>query len=254
MSSLKAIQLLSKAALIAKEERKTFSGEGISKKIQDIKYLSSQKKVPRLSLRKEVILLENQLQKVVEVEEKLSKEKDKESIAVAALKQQITILKNKLKAVEDLALEKKVNHLSFLLGEHLARKEIPSEVALSSLEIAAPLPTTNADLAKKAEMLQKRLEALKQELNITKELGNKTPAEIRQIEERIKAFEEKLREFYEHYPEAMPEEGGVEGPVPEVKHTLLFAEPKEAVEVEEEVKEAERELPLPPPPRMRRRD
>src|SRR3989344_7259305 len=132
MSSLKAMQLLSKAASIAQGERETFSRDGVSKKIQDIKYLSSQKKVPRLSLRKEVILLENQLQKVVEVEEKLNKEKEKESITVAALKQQITILKNKLKAVEDVSLEKKVNHLSFLLGEHLARKEIPGEVALSA--------------------------------------------------------------------------------------------------------------------------
>ena len=250
------MQLLSKAASIAQGERETFSRDGVSKKIQDIKYLSSQKKVPRLSLRKEVILLENQLQKVVEVEEKLNKEKEKESITVAALKQQITILKNKLKAVEDVSLEKKVNHLSFLLGEHLARKEIPGEVALSAMETGELAATTDLDIAKKAAMLQRRLEALKQELNLTKELGNARPQEIRQIEDQIRAFEEKLREFYEHHPEAMLEEvATVEVPAAEVKHTLLFSKPQaEDAEVEEEIQEAERELPLPPPPRMRKRE
>ena len=124
MSSLQAIQLLTTVARIAREEHESFSKVEITKKLQDIKYLSSQKKVPRLSLRKDIIHLENQLQGVLGLEERFARQKDKESITVASLKQQLSMLKNKLRAVEDLDLDKKVDHLSFLLGEHLAKLEI----------------------------------------------------------------------------------------------------------------------------------
>src|SRR3989338_7720933 len=137
MSSLHALQLLTTAARLAQQEHEFIPKAEIIKKLEDIKYLSSQKKVPRLSLRKEIIHLENQLHGVLELDERFARQKNKESIAVASLKQQITVLKNKLRAVEDLELEKKVEHLSFLLGEHLAKREIAQEVSLTETMAAA---------------------------------------------------------------------------------------------------------------------
>lgn len=273
MSSLHAIQLLTSAARLAREEQEIVSKVEINKKLQDIKYLSSQKKVPRLSLRKEIIHLENQLQGVLELDERFARQKDKESIAVASLKQQITMLKNKLRAVEDLDLDKKVDHLSFLLGEHLAKREIAGEVAMVS---AAPVQESSTaeqteeqveekhqaglDEAKKAAMLQRRLDALKQELEIHRALETKKPQEMQEIERMITLLEEKLQQYYEQHPEAMLHEiGSVDVPANfEVKHKMLFpqTEQKEEESVQEdseEMKEAQRLLPLPPPPRMRKK-
>lgn len=272
MSSLHALQLLTTAARISREEQETVSKAEITKKLQDIKYLSSQKKVPRLSLRKEIIHLENQLQGVLELDERFARQKDKESITVASLKQQIAVLKNKLRAVEDLDLDKKVDHLSFLLGEHLARKEIAGDVTLTNAvsreEVQIETQTeeieekhqAGLDAAKKAAMLQRRLDALKQELEIHRALETKKPQEMQEIERMITLLEEKLQQYYEQHPEAMLHEiGSIDVPANfEVKHKMLFpqTEQKEEEKVEEdseEMKEAQRQLPLPPPPRMRKK-
>ncbi len=292
MGSLQAIQLLTTAARLARDERESFSKVEINKKLQDIKYLSSQKKVPRLSLRKDIIHLENQLQGVLELEERFARQKDKESITVASLKQQLSALKNKLRAVEDLDLDKKVDHLSFLLGEHLAKREIAVEVALTEavapvsilpLEEKAQIPEVaekkveekieekteelpedkhqaSLDTGKKAAMLQKRLEALKGELDIHRELESKSPREVKVLEGKIALFEGKLQQYYEQHPEAMLHEvGTVEVPADfEVKHKMLFPqavkeEEEKVEELPEDVKEVQRALPLPPPPRMKKK-
>ena len=62
MASFRTIQLLSRISSIAQREKESFSKTEIIKKINEIKYLSSQKKVPKLTLRKEIIHLENQLE------------------------------------------------------------------------------------------------------------------------------------------------------------------------------------------------
>ena len=166
MGSLQALQLLTTAARLAKEEYESVSKAEITKKLEDIKYLSSQKKVPKLSLRKEIIHLENQLQGVLELEDRFARQKNKESVAVASLKQQITVLKNKLRAVGDLELDKKVEHLSFLLGEHLAKMEVASEVAMTEavpikeIPIEAKIPEIMKEKAEESEIEQKLPESL----------------------------------------------------------------------------------------------
>ena len=55
MVSINAYILLQKAATISLQKWDAVSKQEIQRKINEIKYLSSQKKVPRLSLRKEVI-------------------------------------------------------------------------------------------------------------------------------------------------------------------------------------------------------
>ena len=276
MSSLHALQLLTTAARLAQQEHEFIPKAEIRKKLEDIKYLSSQKKVPRLSLRKEIIHLENQLQGILGLEERFARQKDKESITVASLKQQIMALKNKLRTVEDLELEKKVEHLSFLLGEHLAKREVASEVAMTKAAITqAPVEApaseekgeaaeygtdekhqASLDAAKKAAMLQRRLDALKREAEIHRELETKNPQEMLLIEEKIKLFEDKLQQYYEQHPEAMLQEmASIEVPADfEVKHKMLFPQTEKKEDgMSEEVREAEKMLPLPPPPRMKKR-
>jgi len=261
MSSLQAIQFLTAAARYAREGE-SFSKDEIVKKLQDIKYLSSQKKVPRLTLRKEVILLEDQLQGALQLEQKLSREKNKDSIAVTSLKQQLTILKTKLKAVEDLELDKKLDHLSFLLGEHLAKQEVAGEIelaqAVESTQTQKSSPHIMMDAGAKVAMLQRRLDALKQELELYRELKTKKPAELQQIEKSINLIETKLEQYQEHHPRTKTaNEEEKERVIPgEVKHTLLFpkAESKEEdTEVQEKDMELQKQLPLPPPPRMRKK-
>ena len=191
MGSLHAIQLLSKTAHAVHEERQAFSKEEILKKVNEIKYLSSQKKVPKLTLRKEIIHLENQLQGVMELERKFLREKNTESNKISGLKQQITTLKHRLNSVEDQDLNQKVNKLTYLLGEHLARKEVSKEVAVSH-QPARSAPSED-NTARKCSMLQKRLEALRHELEIHKELGSKNPQELEAIEEKVHMLEEKIK-------------------------------------------------------------
>ncbi|MBI2125437.1 hypothetical protein HYV87_02440 [Candidatus Woesearchaeota archaeon] len=235
MASLQTMQLLNKAALISRQQKESFSKPEILKKVNEIKYLSGQRKVPRLTLRKEIIHLENQLQGIMELEKKLLREKNKESLKVNSLKQQIESLKQKLRTEEG-EFDKKVEKLTHLLGEHLAKKEISQQVAATSLRMA---PAEEVKKGREADagkvmMLQKRLEALKQELQIHKELESKNPHEIEEMEERIALIEEKLRQYK-----------GTSEPV-EVRHKMMFEEkPVRDVEVE-------KELPLPPPPRMER--
>ena len=255
MSSLPAMQLLSKAAHLSQEKKELFSKREILQKINEIKYLSAQKKVPKLTLRKEIIHLEHQLQGVIELEKKLLREKNKESVKMTALKQQITMLKNKLKTVEDQELDQKVERLSYLLGDYLAKKEVSKEVTFTkTAAVAAPLERKekkkeedSSALIQKAAMLQKRLEALKNELKIHQELETKRPEVLQMIEEKIMLLEGKLQSFYEKHPEALVYSvGTVEMPVPgeEIRHELLFPQ--------SDGKKVEGTLPLPPPPRMER--
>lgn len=244
MASLQALQLLTNAAHLAQKQKESFSKPEILQKINEIKYLTGQKKVPKLTLRKEVIHLENQLKGVIELEKKLLREKNVESTKITSLKQQINLLKNKLKAVEDQELDKKVDKLSYLLGEYLAKKEVSKEVAATSWRVPPPVEERKEDAAQKAHMLQKRVEALKQELKIHQELGSKNPHELELLEGKIMLLEQKLREFYQKHPELQKKE---ERMPPPVKHEVLFPQPVREKEVL-----VEKELPLPPPPRMER--
>ncbi|MBU0457622.1 MAG: hypothetical protein ABH824_00050 [Nanoarchaeota archaeon] len=277
MSSLRAKQFLSNLAYISQKERETFSREEIVKKINEIKYLSAQKKVPKLTLRKEIIHLEDKLQGVIELEKKLIREKNKESVKVNSLKQQINTLKNKLEVSENKELSKKVEKLSHLLGEHLAKKETSKEIALSgkvlkesraeqAKSIEVKVKKLDSETIKKANTLRERLEALKHELAIHTELETKSSEELEIIKSKIEFINEKLNDFYEKHPELLVQEIGVvetEKEVPiikeekEVKHLMLFSPSAEISEEETtfngEDLELEKELPLPPPPRIRKK-
>src|SRR3989344_7429436 len=128
MGSFKAMLLLMKVARISEQQQFSFSKQEIISKINEIKYLSSQKKVPKLTLRKEILHLENKLTVVLNLEKKVLKKRKEESAKVTSLKRQITYLKHQLAACEDKNLNQKVDKLTHLLGDSLAHIDASKKV------------------------------------------------------------------------------------------------------------------------------
>lgn len=260
MGFLQAKLLLIKAAQMSRNERETFSKQEIVQKINEIKYLSAQKKVPKLTLRKEIIHLENKLKEVLELEKKLYRYTSSESAKVTGLKRQIKTLKENAAYSKDEDMSKKVNKLSHLLGESLAKKEIKEDVALSQKVVkelkgedqkAAKEKKLNPEMIEKAHALQDRLNALRQEIKIYQELETKSPEEMKVMETQAKLIQQKLRQFYEKHPELLTQDlGPIEIKPTEVKHKILFSPEDYFEEMSKKKKSPPEELPLPPPPRI----
>ncbi len=233
MTSLKTIQLLLKVGENYQKQKETFSSKEISTKINEIKYLSAQKKVPRLTLRKSIVHLENEIKKITGLEEALAKQKKHESIKVALLKRQTAKLKKELETAKSEELKKKVNKLSYLLAELLAKRNSEADIKLSQEmlkgiklkpEIAKLLekPTdesknktekkvqkkqkTEKSFSKKENItrewnlvrlkyLHKRLDNLKEKLNFQLKQETNDPQKIQQIKERITEFENSLEKY-----------------------------------------------------------
>ncbi len=261
MSFVNASQVLLRAAQHYQKEKLTFSREEISKRINEIKYLSAQKKVPKLTLRKEIIHLENKLQGVYELERKMATQKRQESAKVTALKRQNAELQKKLAAAEDKDLQKKVEKLTQLLGEYTAQRGVREDVALALAEVQGvkatplkiPAEEPNLDVVQqRLDALQDRLKMLKQEVDITKELKKKIPP---QLEKSVDLIQQKVNEMYTRYPQLLQKRMAAFAPPiiekKEVKHTLLFDTPPVTVPEDEDM-ESEKELPLPPPPKMKK--
>ncbi len=281
MSYYQAKNLLVKTASYYQRQKEAVSKTEIRKKINEIKYLSAQKKVPKISLRKEIIHLENTLEGVFGLEKALLVQQKREAAKVNALKAEIAALKRLLAVSDDQDLRKKVNHITHILGEFKAQEETKKDVALSR-KVAAEEP--DEETVKRVHWLQERLASLKQELEAGR--GLKEDNEIEKIEQKISLLEANLEQFYREHPSlkakepgrkpepalgektggeavAEPEEGTagrgrpefVEIPSlhpPRARHTFILGGPEEKKEVvlsKEERVELEKELPLPPPPR-----
>lgn len=224
MSSLKAQQLLLNAATIYFDERQTLPKVDILKRIQEIKYLSSQKKIPKLSLRKEILQLEQQLQRTFKIEAKLQFRGNQESLQIASLRSQISQLKHRLVLTEDRDLHRKVEKLSCLLGDCLAQKNAAEQAMLQANALQEQQPEQQKNLL---ETLQERLEVLKTQLEEKEDISL---TRRQQLETKIDLLEEKVKElrleetkkntvFDTTLPEnIMPEKK-------EVKHTLIFHSP-----------------------------
>lgn len=246
MSNLKTKQLLINAANLYQKKKMSFSRESISRKINEIKYLAAQRNVPKLSLRKQIISLENQLDSVMELEKSLLSGEKKESSLVMALKKENHLLKKRLALLNDKELQKKVNKISHVLGDSFAKREISVDVLLSEKtmeeqkkeEEPAPEPVSS-DGSIKILMLGHRLEALKKELEIKKHTDGRDEKKIQQIERRI-AEVEAILDKYSFSKSAQEMEG-------EVRHKIFLGKP---LMPKEEIYFLQGDLPLPPPPRM----
>lgn len=214
MSSLKTQQFLLKVATIYLNERQVLPKADVLKIIQEIKYLSAQKKVPKLTLRKEIIHLEQQMQRVFEIEEKLNLKEKQESVKITSLKRQITLLKNRLSMAEDKDLQRKVEKLSSLLGECLAKKNSAEDANLQE-HVVAEQPV---DKQTQLQVLEQRLTMLKDKVDEDEDLSLEARE---QLEAKIELLEEKLQQLRQ---EELPQEETTPESQ-EIKHTLIFHSP-----------------------------
>ncbi len=242
MTSLQAYSLLMKLAGITHRQQELFSRKEIEHRINEIKYLSSQKKIPKLTLRKEIIHLENKLKDITHLEEIINDERTKAAAKIAYLKRQNAFLKRQLSAAGDKNIVEKVNRVSHLLVDTVAQKEVAEQISLSERRIEE-----RQDKAARTESLKNRIDMLKQELDYNKIYDKLNPEKVRIIEQQIAELEEKLLRFAEKssmvIPTAMPM-ATIDGEEEKIKHDMLFhTEPPQ-----KKLISVKKELPLPPPP------
>lgn len=247
MSTFQALELVKKIATIVHQEQESISREEITKKINEIKYLSAQKKLPKLTLRKEIIHLENKVAKIFEWEKKKAKEKKKESTKIAALKRQNTILKKKLAAVEDKDVTQKVEKLSHLIGDSLAKKEAHKDVVLAQRIVKQERKVQ--DDKQRVMDLSRRLQLLKHEFEVTKRSENANPEKLKLIARSIGLIESKLKQYAA--PVVKQDMGVINLRPPEeaVKHEVLFHQPPPQKVAHLDHQQIQKDLPLPPPPK-----
>jgi len=251
VTSLKQKQLLYNLSRYYQHEREAFSKIEIVKKLNQIKYLSSQKNVPKLSLRKKIQQLEQQLESITKFEETVIKEKNRESAKVTALKRQIASMKKNMGSNEGSHLHKKVDKLNHLLGESLAKKTIKEDIELSkkvleeskNSELSKPITVevnekvnvevrvSKKDSVKKRSpderweemrigLLNKKLAELRIKLSKTN-LGSE---ENRLLQEKVNLIDSKLKSIsnkeINEPVEAKVEETAL--PLPEIKSQPMF--------------------------------
>ncbi|HIJ10684.1 TPA: hypothetical protein HA278_01375 [Candidatus Woesearchaeota archaeon] len=222
---LKASQLLLRTAFLLEEQKKVFSRKEITKKINEIKYLAKQKKVPRLTLQKKIVHLEQQLKQVYELEKRLLREKKKENIKIGALKRQIKALHKRLEMSESPHFHKKVEKLSHLLGDQMARKETEKQVRAKTI-----IPPTVSGLSKPD--LLARVEKLKL---LVEKVRKEDPKHAELILARIQLIESKLQ-------------GAASTPLATGKHTMMMKSSGLGSKTFADLK-IQKELPVPPPPK-----
>jgi len=266
MSSLRATQLLLQAASSYQKEKETFSKHQIVKKINEIKYMSKQKGVPKFEIRKEIIKLENKLNEIFELEKNLLSSRKKESKKIASLRRQLTISKKKLAVSQDEDLHKKVNRLSHLLGDILAKRGTEEDVDLTKkvfaeMHLKPPIkeerrekvktikPKINLSSIDEREVvnpdrltsLQQRLQLLKHELEIKKHL-EKDSQKFNLLDQKIKLIDHKLQSYTTL---ANISNSSESNKAASERHSLVLGELPKEIDIS-----LENELPLPPPPKM----
>ena len=281
MYSLYTRQLLAIAAHWYQKEREVFSRAEIAARLNEIKYLSAQKKVPKLTLRKEIVHLERQLQSVFELEKRLLKTEKQESAKVTVLKKQITQLKKQLATLGDQDIHSKVEKVAFLIGDCLAKKDAQEEVELcqkveselekqnvrtvrpGKIDSPAPLQMEEMDTALRVRELMQRMIALRDELQLQKQMGHTNSQQATQIDAKITLLEQKIGTYNQQQSSMLTQKINPlkENTTAEMilqerpKHTLLLkaTDATAPVMVQPAVDvELEKLLPLPPPPRMMR--
>ena len=204
---MKAVQLLLQAANLYHTQRESFSKTEILKRINQIKYLSKKKGSSKFDIRKEIVKLENQMSSIFELEKKIASRRKQESVKVASLKRQLTIAKKRLAASENKDITKKVDKLSHLLGDFLAKHGTTEDIGLTmnamrELNISLPrhkgiqraLHKQFSHSPNKLAYIQQRLQLLKNELELKKQ-AEKNPKVISVLEKQIEMIDKKVQAY-----------------------------------------------------------
>src|SRR3989338_6141144 len=115
MSFFQAYQLLGAAAREYQYQQEAFSTAEIVARINEIKYLSAQRKIPKLSLRKEILHLEEKVKSLSELEQHRLKQKHRESAQEKVLKKHLAELKRRLAATNEKDIHRKMDRITSLM-------------------------------------------------------------------------------------------------------------------------------------------
>lgn len=211
--------------------------------VQELKDLSAQKHVPKLTLRREILELEKKLHLLLSVEQRVRREKQQESIRVEAVKEQMSILRRRLAASEDKDVHKKIDKMTHLLGESLLRQDVAEEVAAEVSRAAEEKPEEQKDeqRRKQLQQLEGRLQSFQKKLQFSGADGEQAAA----VRKLFAVIERKVQALRRQY-------GLPETPVKKAKHTLLFSphvEKGEREGSESHTDNSEIDFPLPPAPK-----
>lgn len=244
MTFFTARALLLNVARLYEQQRESFSRKEIVAKLNEIKYLSSHKKVPKLTLRREVIHLEHKLERLFELEARLKKQKKEESAKVIALKKEIVYLKKRLVVAQDREMHKKIEKLSHLLGDLIAKRDAARGVTMEKHNVSPPIALRRSLIERTRALLEQKVTILKQELEQKKKEGV-DPTVLGKIEEQLMLLEQRL------HPAASPDDDKTIVSLEQlpIKHTLLFDTLPKETEMD-----VEKQLPLPPPPKVERKE
>lgn len=226
MPSLKAKQLLIKAAQRSQKKEEKISRKEIEKKIHQIKYLASDERIPKAALRKEVIRLEKLFGDVALLEKKLKENEREKNREIAVLKKQVKGLKKKMYITKDAALRKRVEKLSHFIGDLMAKEAVKKEVAFEHIKEKFRAP-------EKSFLTLKKIGELQEKILVFKKLGRYSPEKIAELEQRLIELGKKLP-IRAAWPKETARHKMLFGPQAEEEAELPAIEPKEG-------------LPLPPP-------
>ncbi|HLD00280.1 MAG TPA: hypothetical protein VJC39_00890 [Candidatus Nanoarchaeia archaeon] len=239
MNSLAITSLLHKTARLYQEQQESFSKTEINKGIEEVKYLSKHKSVPHLTIEKKIVNLENKLKVVLTLQQKLEDQRKRERTKVISLKRKMANLKRQLDLSKNANLHKKVDKLSFLLGEKLAKEGTEKDVSLAQM----PMINKIARLRK----LNQKLTYLKQELK------TKSEDKTKELRASIELIEEQLKPYLEKYPRLFKTPPMDELPVSLLdekrpRHTfMMHPSLDQGVDIG-----ATEHLPIPPPPKTKK--
>lgn len=234
---------MTKLAKLSQKQSKKISQEEIKNKINLVKSLAFHEKPPKSALKRELVYFEKYLESILLLEKNLERSLLQKEQAhqqqISSLKKQIAGLRQKIVALDDSSLKKKVERLSHFIGDLMARHSVKKEVRfeqakhqLSQKKLVSPLTL------KKINDFQQKILALKSS-------GNYSQEKIAALEQRLTALEKRLD------PRSLLKENKKKEAV---RHHLLFGPspsfaPLPTEEKPEEKKPEENAPPPSPPPK-----
>ena len=248
MSFIRANKLLYNAAREFELQNKKISSKEIKKRLGEIKYLSSQRKVPKLTLRREIIHLEKKLENLFEMEKRVSKVSRKESSKISSLKRQNSALKAQLASSKDPHLVKKVEKLSHVLGDLLAKAAVKDEVSINR-KLLGNLQESDREKVEKAlhsdkdyskiEILLHQLHAIKNTIGKYKTEGRGSFEQLERLETMVRKLETKL---------LMKRKGPVMHEQLPSQRRVLPKPKRSAEDMKKIIEEKKKQVPLPKAP------
>ena len=264
MTSLKAKQVLVKAAKLTQQKEEKINKREIEKKIHQIKYLTGKKKISKVTLKKQINSLEKKLKGVLLLEKKLTTKKKKDDKKIQDFKKQVRDLKKKLVHAKDVHLRKKVNKLSHMIGDLMAQQDVKKEIKFEK--------NKSKIISHTEKITVEKIYELKKRLNKLRSSGKYSPEKIDLMERKLFDMEKKLDLSPTNLgvsPTGAPRDvpGGKKSqpelPSEPVKHKMLFGEDAGSMDKHKAIEKIQPklekleddidELPIPPPPRIKKK-